>query len=98
VKGRELSCAVPPVICLLVVAGHPSSATTPVVLTAALPAIAAVELPRGDPPKPAARRINVADFGACLADDEHDDTPAVTAAIKAATNNCTLYSPPARIT
>lgn len=67
--------------------------TTLIVLTAALPVIAAVELPRGDPPQPAARRINVADFGASLADDERDDTPAVSAAIRAATNNSTLYFP-----
>ena len=70
-----------------------SFATSFLVLTAALPAFAAVELPRGDPPQPAARRINVADFGPSLADDEHDDTPAVSAAIKAATNNSTLYFP-----
>ena len=68
----------------------PSFATTLMVRTAALPAIAVVELPRDDPPQPAARRINVADFGASLADDECDDTPAVSAAIKAATHNCTL--------
>ena len=71
----------------------PSFTTTLIVLAAALPAIAAVELPRGDPPRPAARRINVADFGASLADDERDDTPAVSAAIKAATNSSTLYFP-----
>lgn len=69
------------------------SATSLLVLAAALPAIAAVELPCGDPPQPAGRRINVADFGASLADDDRDDTPAVNAAIKAATDRCTLYFP-----
>ena len=53
----------------------------------------AVELPRGEPPQPAATRINVADFGANLADDEHDDTAAVSKAVKAANNNTTLYFP-----
>ena len=38
-------------------------------------------------------RLFPADFGASLADDERDDTPAVSAAIKAATNNSTLYFP-----
>lgn len=51
------------------------------------------ELPRGEPPLPAAKRINVAEFGANLADDDRDDTPAVSAAIKAATNGSTLYFP-----
>lgn len=52
-----------------------------------------VDIPQGDPPQPAAKRINVADFGARPADDDHDDTPAVSAAVKAAENNCTLYFP-----
>lgn len=52
-----------------------------------------VELPRGEPPVPAARRVNVADFGARLEDDDRDDTPAVSAAIKAAGNDTTLYFP-----
>lgn len=51
------------------------------------------ELPRGEPPQPAADRVNVADFGARPADDEHDDTPAVNAAIKAARHRTTLYFP-----
>ncbi len=51
------------------------------------------ELPRGEPPVPSARRINVAEFGADLADGDHDDTPAVNAAIKAASNDSTLYFP-----
>ncbi|MHB8953588.1 MAG: glycosyl hydrolase family 28-related protein [Pirellulaceae bacterium] len=56
-------------------------------------AVGATELPHGDPPQPASRRINVADFGAHLSDDDHDDTPAVNAAIKAVTNDSTLYFP-----
>jgi hypothetical protein len=59
----------------------------------ALLAVGDPELPRGEPPLPAAKRINVADFGAHLEDDERDDTPAVNAAIKAATNDSTLYFP-----
>ena len=53
----------------------------------------AVELPRGEPPQPAAKRVNVADFGAHLADDDQDDTPAVNAALKAAGNDTTIYFP-----
>ena len=51
------------------------------------------ELPQGDPPRPAAKRINVAEFGARLEDDGHDDTAAVSAAVKAASDNSTLYFP-----
>jgi len=57
------------------------------------PIARAVELPRGEPPQPAAKRINVADFGAHPADDDFDDTAAVNAAIKAAGNDSTLYFP-----
>lgn len=64
-----------------------------IAMAAGLAATGQPELPRGEPPQPAARRINVAEFGAVLADDARDDTPAVNAAIKAATNNCTLYFP-----
>ena len=53
----------------------------------------AVELPRGEPPQPATLRVNVVDFGAHPADDEHDDTAAVSKAVKAAGNNTTLYFP-----
>lgn len=53
----------------------------------------APELPRGEPPQPAAKWINVADFGAHPADDEQDDTPAINAAIQAAGDNSTLYFP-----
>jgi hypothetical protein len=60
---------------------------------AAAPAAGDPDLPRGEPPQPAAKRINVVDFGARPADDEHDDTPAVSAAIKAATNDSTVYFP-----
>jgi hypothetical protein len=56
-------------------------------------AVAAVELPRGEPPTPALKKINVADFGAVLADDEHDDTESVNKAIRAADDNTTLYFP-----
>jgi len=58
----------------------------------ARPAVAA-ELPRGEAPQPAAKRINVADFGAHTADDDHDDTPAFNLALKAAGNGSTLYLP-----
>lgn len=51
------------------------------------------ELPQGDPPQPAEKRISVLDFGARPEDDDHDDTPAVSAAVKAAENNSTLYFP-----
>ena len=53
----------------------------------------ATELPRGEPPQPAPKRLNVAEFGAHLADDDHDDTAAVNAAIKAAGDRTTLYFP-----
>ena len=59
----------------------------------AAPAPRGPELPRGDPPQPADQRINVADFGVHLTDDDHDDTTAVNAAIKAVTNGRTLYFP-----
>lgn len=55
--------------------------------------VLAVDLPEGEPPQSAAKRVNVATFGAHLADDEQDDTPAVNAALKAAGNNSTLYFP-----
>ena len=51
------------------------------------------ELPQGDPPQPAAKRINVLDFGAHPEDDDRDDTAAVSAAIKAASDHSTLYFP-----
>lgn len=53
----------------------------------------AVDLPQGPPPQPGEKRIDVAQFGANLADDEKDDTPAVNKAIKAAGDNTTLYFP-----
>lgn len=51
------------------------------------------ELPPGEAPQPAAKRINVAEHGADLADSDHDDTAAVSAALKAAGNDSTLYFP-----
>ena len=60
-------------------------AAATLILACAAQAAGATELPRGEPPQPAAKRINVADLGARLADDDFDDTPAVNAAIKAAT-------------
>jgi hypothetical protein len=59
----------------------------------AAPGPPGAEMPRGEAPLPAERRINVADFGARLDDDDHDDTPAVNAAIRAAGDNSTLYFP-----
>jgi hypothetical protein len=55
--------------------------------------VGATELPRGIPPEPPDRRINVADFGAHLTDDDCEDTTAVNAAIRTVTNGSTLYFP-----
>jgi len=52
-----------------------------------------VQSPRGEPPQPSRKRVNVAQFGANPADDEYDDTLAVNAAIKVAGDNTTLHFP-----
>lgn len=44
-------------------------------------------------PEPVGRVINVATFGVDLADNDVDDTGAVSAAIASAGDNCTLYFP-----
>ena len=59
----------------------------------AAPAPRGPELPRGDPPRPAEKRINVAEHGADLVDNDHDDTAAVSAAVAAAQDDATLYFP-----
>lgn len=45
------------------------------------------------PPEPVGRVINVATFGVDLADNDVDDTGAVSAAMASACDNCTLYFP-----
>jgi hypothetical protein len=51
------------------------------------------KLPQGEPPQPVGPRINVAEYGADLRDNDHDDTAALNAALTAATDHSTLYFP-----
>lgn len=63
-----------------------------VLLWMVAPAFAA-ELPRGRPPEASGPRVSVLDYGADPADNDHDDTAAVSAAIAATPDPGTIFFP-----